>query len=115
MLCSTLKKKLLEASDCNFGELFESFQQLYDLLWFNSFLGFPIIPFDQELEVINPNNSQHTFSDNSLDTTPSSVSHRICRKRSDVTLVLDLDGNFPSSFCNILGFLTCYNFCFVSI
>ncbi|ESW24706.1 hypothetical protein PHAVU_004G152900 [Phaseolus vulgaris] len=90
MVFSTLMKTLLGAADCNFGKSCERFQQNYDLLWFNNLFCPQIIPFTQELHVINSNHSQETFAKNSLDTLPSLVSHKTTQKKN-ITLVLDLD------------------------
>ncbi|XP_052723886.1 uncharacterized protein LOC128193806 [Vigna angularis] len=77
MVFSTLKKTLSGIAD-NFGESFERFKQHYDRMWFNSFLCHQDIPFSQELQL------KH------IDTLPSSVSHKIIKKKN-VTLALDLD------------------------
>jgi len=88
MVFSILKKTLLEAQDW-----FESFRQIYDFLWF--LFRCDVIPSSEELHVINSNQSQDTIAKNSFDTLPSWVSHKMSKK--NVTLVLDLDGNFPLS------------------
>ncbi|KAK7364108.1 hypothetical protein VNO80_12511 [Phaseolus coccineus] len=90
MVFSTLKETLLGAANYNFRESFERFQQIYDLLWFNNPFCPHVIPFTEELHVINSNHSQETFAKNSLHTLPSLVSHKISKKKN-ITLVLDLD------------------------
>ncbi|XP_022634957.1 nuclear envelope morphology protein 1-like [Vigna radiata var. radiata] len=91
MVFFSLKKRLSGIADCNFEEFRGSFQQLHDVLWFNSFLALPVIPSTREFQIINSNHYQHTFPKNSLDAWSSSVCHKTCKKRSSATLVLDLD------------------------
>jgi len=105
MVFSSLKKTLLGAALSNFGDSFERFQHYQKVfsslkekllgLWINSFLGHQVI---------------HILKNFS-----SSVSHKIIKKKKNVTIALDLDGNFSLSFCKLLGFLICYNSCFFII